>query len=39
VIRKASKKGEKTKHHAGVRPPPKRFKTAKKTRKVSKKKK
>ncbi len=39
MSRRASKKKPGTKHFAGVRPPPKRFKAAKKTRKVSKKKK
>lgn len=37
MSKKSARKGDR--HHVSVRPPPKRYKTAKKARKVSKKKK
>lgn len=38
MSKKSARKGD-ARHHVSVRPPPKRYKTAKKARKVSKKKK
>lgn len=38
MSKKSGKKGD-TRHHVSVRPPPKRYKSVKKARKVSKKKK